>query len=267
MRRRKTKTNLYLIILLGFIVVGVSYAYLSTALNITGRISGNFSGDIVIDKDSNSNLSITSPVINSWKAGNETKYQYKFYIKNNGNENYDNFKITLTYGNVISTVDIWNYTYEVSKNQLIVIDKQYNLDANGSLEVNFIISSKSSSLKLLKVKLEAETSSSEVNPNDFSVVFNKTNGWGHYVYQYNVTITNNSSNMTTYWQLNITLPPDTAYNGGWNAIFDDTSTSNLVIKNESYNGRIESGQSISFGLQLKTDTANYIPDSYQLLVR
>lgn len=260
-KKRNLKKILFLILLLT--ITGVSYAYLSTTLNITGEVGGKTNG-ITIDKDSNPNLSIDQPVINMWQENNLYKYQYKFNIKNNGDENYDNYKIILTYNSNIIDVNTWNFEQEIIDKKVIISNK-YVLNKKSSFEVNYIVSTNISNLKLLKVKLETETKTVEPTPGNFDVIFSKTNGWGNYVYQYNVTITNKTGKKISYWEIDLVLPSGTTYENGWNAVFENSN--NLIIKCATYNGILENNQSTTFGLQLKTDTINYIPNSYTVKTR
>lgn len=266
--RRKNKTNtFFLLSLLCLLLVGISYAYLSSSLSIKGQVSGTFNtGGYIIDKESNPHLQISNLIIGKWKDGNQYKYQYKFTISNIGDTDYDNFKITLFFNNTLTSIDIWNYSYELQDKNLIVINKKLDLKKGQSLEVNFIIGSYTDSLLLNKIKNEASTATEQPNPENFIVNFKKTNGWGNYVYQYDVTLTNKTGKFITYWQLDMPLPATTKYQSGWSAVFA-VNGNVLTIKNASYNGRMDQNGQVTFGLQLETSQVDFIPKDYSVVIR
>lgn len=249
------------------IVVGFGYSYLSTKLSISGSVSALLSdGGISIDPDSNPNLSFTSPTSNVWQEGGFYKRHYTFSIQNIGNENYDNYKLTLTFNQNIEGVSIWNDQYEIVSNKVIISNSGVNLLPGSSREISFIVSYRNENISINKIKLEIKTDVEEVDPSDFIITFNQSNSWGAYTYQYNVNVRNNTGNTVTYWQLDITLPPGTTHGGGWNAKFS-TLGNILIIKNETYNGTIPNNSSVSFGLQLNTNIQNYIPDDIKISIR
>lgn len=265
-RRKKSKIKYFLITFILLMVIGVSYAYLSSSLRIKGTITGNMTSEgYIIDPSSNPKLELTNLAINKWESGNLYSYQYSFSLKNNGDLEYDNFTISLTYNGLISTVNIWNYGSEINGEELKVVNNTVHLKANSSADIGFIITSSSKNFKLKKIKLEANTKTSEVDSSKVAVRFTKTNSWGNYVNQYNVEVINQTGATITYWQ--ITLPLNQAvYENGWNAVFS-SEASNLKIKNADYNGRLDNGASATFGLQLKTSSADYVPSGYTVLVR
>lgn len=265
-RRKKSRLKYSLIAFLLLMITGVSYAYLSSSLRIKGTITGNMSQEgYIIDPSSNPKLELTNLAINKWESGNLYSYQYSFSLKNNGDLEYDNFTISLTYNGLISTVNIWNYGSEINGEELKVVNNTVHLKANSSAEIGFIITTTSNNFKLKKLKLEANTKTSEVDSSKVKIRFTKTNSWGSYVNQYNVEVINQTGATITYWQ--ITVPLNQAvYENGWNAIFS-SEDSNLKIKNADYNGRLENGASATFGLQLKTPSADFVPSGYTVLVR
>jgi hypothetical protein len=255
------------IIFISITLIGVSYSYLATSLNIKGIVRGNYvTGGFNIDPSGNPNLTISLVSLDKLQEKGKYIYQYRFFIKNIGNDNYDNFQATFTYNNRITMSNIWNYTYTIDNNILSVINKNYDLLAGQSLEIGFIITSNKATLNLDTVKLEAQNTAGGVDPNKFIVVFDRTGGWGTYTYQYNVTLTNKTGIQTTYWQLDVTLPAGTSYVTGWNALFS-TNANILTIKNTEYNGRIANDQSTTFGLQIATNIVNFTPSDIRIMVR
>lgn len=269
-RGRRYRFKLIKIFLIGtlfFLILGVSYAYLSTTLNISGGVSGLLVvEDFEIDPGSNSDLEINKPVIAKWQEAGLYKYQYNFVLKNIGQVDYDNFKLTFTFSAKIESANVWVHDYQLSNKELTIINTSYVLQAGKTTNVGFVVASKSFALILQKVKLEVITTVEEIDPSKFEVVFTPTNSWGTYYYQYNVKVTNKTGKKITYWQLDVTLPTGTNYHNGWSAKFE-TNGNILIIRNESYNGRLNNNQSAIFGLQLFTNIVNFIPSEIKRTVR
>lgn len=270
MRRRHKKLKLVKIgIIFSFFIlmIGFGYSYLSTQIKIIGNVSGALDEEgIIVESGSNPELDFTIPSINRWQESGYYKSQFQFYLKNIGSESFDNYKITLTFNHNIETVNIWNNSYTIEGNKLIITNDSVNLNPNNSIEIGFIASCLNANLNIVKIKMETTTSTEEIDPNKFTVAFNKTNGWGNYTYQYNVTLTNKTGSQITYWQLDVFLPDGTSYLSGWSAIFTFSGNS-LIIKNESYNGRINNNSSVSFGLQLSTNIVDFVPDDIKIHIR
>lgn len=172
-------------------MVSFGYSYLSLILKIGGQVTGQMSEqNYTIMSGSNSNLSITITKINSWLEGNLYKYQYSFHITNIGQAKIDNFKITVNFLNKIDSIAIWNYDYTIGGKALTITNNTYALESQQSVNVDFILTSKASSQIVKSVKLEVVTNNNEVTLDKFNVKLNITNGWGQYVYQYDVVVTN-----------------------------------------------------------------------------
>lgn len=263
-RKRKKRSKLiYLIIIV--LMLSTSYALLSQSLSIKGIVKGIYFEGYTIDKESNPNITVSNLKRNSWQEGSNYKYQITFTVKNISNEVLDNYKLILTFNSPIIDVSIWNHNYEIDDRKLIV-KSQSQLAVNQNIEVSFIITVGINNLILAKIKTESITTTEEIDPNLFLVTFNRSNGWGNYTYQYNVTVQNKTNTSLVYWQINVELPSGTNFNSGWNAIFSQTENI-LTIKNESYNGQLAPNQSASFGIQLNTNIQNFVPNKYTVMVR
>ena len=68
---------------------------------------------------------------------------------------------------------------------------------------------------------------------------------------YNVFIVNNTDRAIDGWTVEFTIPKDFGFSSQWNGIFE-ISGDKVTIKNESYNGTIESGQTVSFGFNYRS---------------
>ena len=68
---------------------------------------------------------------------------------------------------------------------------------------------------------------------------------------YNAFITNTTDETIESWTVEFAVPKGFEFSAQWNGIFE-VSSAKVTINNESYNGRIESGQTASFGFNYKS---------------
>lgn len=91
---------------------------------------------------------------------------------------------------------------------------------------------------------------------NFTVQWKKSSSWeegGKKCGGYEIVITNNGDTVNS-WTAKVTVPGNTKLMSQWNGIFS-ISGNTMTVKNESYNGTIEKGKSVSFGF-------NYLADAY-----
>ena len=91
---------------------------------------------------------------------------------------------------------------------------------------------------------------------NFTVQWKKSSSWeegGKKCGGYEIVITNNGDTVNS-WTAKVTVPGNTKQMSQWNGIFS-ISGNTMTVKNESYNGTIEKGKSVSFGF-------NYSADAY-----
>lgn len=91
---------------------------------------------------------------------------------------------------------------------------------------------------------------------NFTVQWKKSSDWeegGKKCGGYEIVITNNGDTVNS-WTAKVTVPGNTKLMSQWNGIFS-FSGNTMTVKNESYNGTIEKGKSVSFGF-------NYSADAY-----
>lgn len=91
---------------------------------------------------------------------------------------------------------------------------------------------------------------------NFIVQWKKSSDWeegGKKCGGYEIVITNNGDTVNS-WTAKVTVPGNTKLMSQWNGIFS-ISGNTMTVKNESYNGTIEKGKSVSFGF-------NYSADAY-----
>lgn len=112
-----------------------------------------------------------------------------------------------------------------------------------------------------KVQATADTkNNSQSKPaassSNFTVQWKKSSSWeegGKKCGGYEIVITNNGDTVNS-WTAKVTVPGNTKLMSQWNGIFS-ISGNTMTVKNESYNGTIEKGKSVSFGF-------NYLADAY-----
>ena len=112
-----------------------------------------------------------------------------------------------------------------------------------------------------KVQATADTkNNSQSKPassaSNFTVQWKKSSSWeegGKKCGGYEIVITNNGETVNS-WTAKVTVPGNTKLMSQWNGIFS-ISGNTMTVKNESYNGTIEKGKSVSFGF-------NYSADAY-----
>lgn len=91
---------------------------------------------------------------------------------------------------------------------------------------------------------------------NFAVQWKKSSSWeegGKKCGGYEIVITNNGDTVNS-WTAKVTVPGNTKLMSQWNGLFS-ISGNTMTVKNESYNGTIEKGKSVSFGF-------NYSADAY-----
>lgn len=102
----------------------------------------------------------------------------------------------------------------------------------------------------------SEQEESNTSASNFTVQWKKSSDWeegGKKCGGYEIVITNNGDTVNS-WTANVTVPGNTKLMSQWNGIFS-ISGNTMTVKNESYNGTIEKGKSVSFGF-------NYSADAY-----
>ena len=83
---------------------------------------------------------------------------------------------------------------------------------------------------------------------NFTVQWKKSSSWeegGKKCGGYEIVITNNGDTVNS-WTAKVTVPGNTKLMSQWNGIFS-ISGNKMTVRNESYNGTIEKGKSVSFG--------------------
>lgn len=101
-----------------------------------------------------------------------------------------------------------------------------------------------------------ESEKPAASSSNFTVQWKKSSDWeegGKKCGGYEIVITNNGDTVNS-WTANVTVPGNTKLMSQWNGIFS-ISGNTMTVKNESYNGTIEKGKSVSFGF-------NYSADAY-----
>jgi hypothetical protein len=271
MRRRIRKKFLFLNISILFLllltIVGISYSYLYSNLKIQGTVKGKLEDTgYFITPDSNPNLTANVAIQNKSIENGLNRFDYILNIKNTGNTILDNFNIIITYNNSIQSPIVEDYDYSLNGKILTITNTKYDINPGQTLSIHFSVLSSSTFVSIYSIKLEALPNATEVAAGKLRVDFMVVSSSSHYIYQYNVTVTNKTNTNITFWKLMIDLPTGTSFVSGSNAIFS-TQGSTLIIKSTSSNGKISKNNSVTFNLQLSTNTVNYMPSNIRVFVR
>lgn len=265
MRRRKKQARVIKITIFIFVLFSTfatSYSFFNNRLGISGRISGSIpASGFRYSSDSDVRLSISTPTLNRWYADPNYMYQYSFDITNNGQTKLVGFELEIKFNSNITSIDVWNYDGIFSEKTIKITDLTNGLTPGQTINMSFIVGSPASLLTISSVKLKGidPGNDNEITPEQLPIEFAVTNGWGNYTYQYNVIVNNKTGKKINGWSFEIDLPSGTSQNGGWNAEFVKLGQK-LTISNVAHNGVIENNGSVSFGLQISTPIANYIPE-------
>lgn len=121
---------------------------------------------------------------------------------------------------------------------------------NSESEVNSGNSESSKAETAIKTETTTKPeSSSNPSASDFGVEWKLSSTWndgGNYCGGYEVIITNSTGKDIERWTAEITVPSGFELTSQWNGVFSVSGTK-LVVKNESYNGAISNGGTVSFG--------------------
>ncbi|MDD2434737.1 MAG: cellulose binding domain-containing protein [Bacilli bacterium] len=266
LKKKQLITKLFLLVILSTMTIGISYSQLFASLNIKGNVTGHdVTKDYVITSDSNPNLDIRSFTSNTTQVGNIERTNYHFNVFNLGNETINNFKLTITFNNILQNINLVGYEYTLNNNIVTIINSN-GLKKSKSVLVDFVTEAISMNTKILTIKLEVQMSRDEVTLNELGVVFNITSSWGNYTYQYDIKVTNKRGKPINAWEIEVLLSSNTSYVSGWNARYQ-AAGNKLIISNAENNGKLKNNETTSLGLQLNTDIINFIPTIVRLSVR
>lgn len=144
-----------------------------------------------------------------------------------------------------------------SVNESSVSDNSDVDDTSSNIEDNSEVTSNGNSVA--ESNTYSDTSKQEesnTSASNFTVQWKKSSDWeegGKKCGGYEIIITNNGDTVNS-WTATISVPNNMNLTSKWNGIFS-VSGNTMTVKNESYNGTIEKGKSVSFGF-------NYSADSY-----
>jgi hypothetical protein len=104
------------------------------------------------------------------------------------------------------------------------------------------------------------SSSSSGGGGSCEVIYTTTDQWTG-GFTASVAITNTGSSAISSWTLKFTFPGNQAITDAWNGV-ESQSGENVTISNESYNGAIAAGGSISLGFQGTWSTSDAAPTAF-----
>ena len=272
MRRLKSimKNNILKIILSVFVFfivfISIGYSLLVTNLNITGKAN-------LIALDPQYNLSYS---IDSWYTNGEYYYNVNITITNNSNRILDNWSIKMDFPTNTSVTNTWNTTYQISNNNITFSNMSYNgnIGIGASTDFGFQIKDLTGdfyckNVSINDIQLPDSQPPEPIPQGKVVVTFSKSNQWQSgdlYYYSYNVSVNNMTNKKIKSWAFDLLFDSTTNLSQIWNAQYI-TSAGKIVISNMTYNGVIQAGNNVTFGMIITTKNSNYIPQATNIVYK
>ncbi len=191
-----------------------------------------------------------------------------------------NFKINTVLSNVATVSNIATYIsiddgafnnevlYNVPQDsKKFTLDCKYDniQNAKNKISIKIVAYDKSMPKKILETSYINFTKDTQIGKveepqknYDVKYTIEKWISGGSYYYNVNISITNLTSSNVNGWNLEMNFPSNTSVSNIWNANYN-IQNQRIVFSNVSYNSVIESGKTISYGLQIKDNTGNFYP--------
>lgn len=288
MRRRKSNYNrIVFIFIISILFLSTSYSIFSTSLSIEGK--GN-----MVEQPVKQDYTITYTK-DSWYSGGMHYYNFKMKVSNNTNKNLTSWIITVDIPDDIITTTCWSSICLVNNGNLTIENESYNstILSNSYIEFGFSFSTSIAEVELETYKIYvngSEPDPEDPDPEDpdpedpdpedpdpedpdpelptypsnlegLNVTITYGNGWqsgSKYIKQYDIKIENNSNKNIKSWEFGIDLKGTIALESCWNAT---TFVENNILKvsNVSYNGNLNIGSNLTFGMQLSSTQVDFTP--------
>lgn len=199
---------------------------------------------------------IAFSVVNDWGTG----YQGQITLKNDEAQTLSNW--TLGFDMSGSIVNLWNGAIISQKSgHFVVQNVGFNKDINPgqSVVIGFVAGSEAKPSNF--AFQDQGTSGTTGGTTAAGVQFAITNDWGT-GFQAGITLTNQGATTLTGWTLEFDFPY--SIDSIWNAKIISHQGNHYVIGNESWDGVIAPGQSVSFGFTGSPGHVGSQPTSYKL---
>lgn len=247
-------------------IISVGYSYFSLILEISGIVTGHMQEEsYTIKAGSSPNLDVDIYKTKSWQEESIYYNQYSMSFKNISSSTVMGCKITIDFTSAVNSITISNYDYSIKSKTVQIINNYYLIESNKTLQLTFVISSKTTNNDIKAIKVEIVDNPRETTLDKFNVDFAIVNTMDEYNYEYDVTLTNKTGSKTRSWQVNIILPEGTFYVAGADAIYS-VNGNVLIIKNNKANASINNDKSLTIRLQLHTNIVNFIPNNIRVIV-
>lgn len=199
---------------------------------------------------------IAFSVVNDWGTG----YQGQITLKNDETQTMSNW--SLGFDMAGSIVNLWNGAIiSQSNSHFVVQNAGFNKDIGPgqSVVIGFVAGSdaKPRNFSFQDQALPGPTGSASAS----SVQFALTNDWGS-GFQAGITLTNQGSTSLTGWSLEFDFPY--SITSIWDAKVVSHAGNHYVIQNESWDGVIGPGKSVSFGFVGSPGHVTSQPTNYKL---
>lgn len=266
MRNRK-KTN-HPFRIMGFFAIfllflNVAYSQLSETLTITA------SAQLAAYEAPDYELSYEKI---TWFSEGRHYYNFNFVLKNNTNSNVANWKVILDNVNDKEEFSCTNADCDLSTGKIELLFVENNKLLNAKSEVTFEMSFSTTVADLefddYEVLLNQSSDDGETLPEPrtslegMDVTISEASSWtsgDSKIISLNVEIQNNTGYQMSSWEIGILANSKLEVDGAWSSTSEILDNNLLLIGNMNYNGTINDGASLSFGMHLKTSDLNYVP--------
>lgn len=257
-RRRLINLRTFLVAsLIPLLLVSVGYALFSQNLSLQGK------GTAVVS--SSSGGLVVSWTRSMWQSGSRWSYNMNGTITNNGTAASTSWEIVVQLPASISGVSCWGGDCTVSGTTLTIANLSYNGSiAPGSsttLGVSFTSSSNTVSFDNATITINGSNDETQfVTISGLTVDMTFKKQWqsgSNYVKQYNVVVANASGVKVKAWRVEVSNWDNTTHSvsGIWNAGYT-SEPSQLVMTSQ---GSLNTGASVSFGVQLSVPSSSWTP--------
>jgi len=201
-----------------------------------------------------------------WPANNlETSYIITFTLTNKGNKQYTDWHVNFDIPDDISSVFNSSSEMTITGTKMKLESLFYNATIAPGDSVVFEVQFTTNNSNYEPSNVTVNDCYIGVNnsgvSNGLKIDFKFIQRTDFYVYQYNVTVTNNANYAINNWTFSIEKPSNGTIVNVWDANYivkDDT----IEFSNMTYNGSLQPGQSIGFGIMIGTDDEFYVPITY-----
>lgn len=263
-------SKIVFIFILCTLMLSVGYSLLSQDLSIGGTANMVFEEDD--DNDFNNDSLKLAYVTNSWSSNYKTYFQYDFTLSNISLDTIENWKIVIDIPEDCEYVNGWSAEYEISDSKLTITPTSYNqiLTSESSITFGIQIATTDNNFIINKVNINGDTIEkdndnsdneeieNEAN-NNLDLSFIRSNYWGNegdYYIQYDIDVSNNTSEDINPWSFQFELPDGASIIHNWNCNYVNADGI-VTISPVSHNQNLIVGSKTTIGIQINSPILNF----------